>query len=85
MQARMWQVDKQNYEEEERRLKEKIGKINKDNAQFLMQQMNTKQSKSAKMNTNEYALNRPLLREVNQKLKNFSHYEGVGSLKSGQN
>ena len=36
-QAMMWQVDKQNYDEEEKRLKERINKINKDNSQFLMQ------------------------------------------------
>jgi hypothetical protein len=26
-----------------------------------------------------------LLREVNQKLKDFSNYDGVGSLRSGEN
>lgn len=80
----MWQVDKKNYEEEENRLKEKINKINKDNADFLMQQMAAKHSKTTKMNMNEFALNRPLLREVNQKLKTFSQYDGTGSIKSGQ-
>jgi len=27
----MWKTDKENYEEEERRVKERINKINKDN------------------------------------------------------
>ena len=31
IQARMWATDKQNYEEEEKRLKERIKKINLDN------------------------------------------------------
>lgn len=30
-QAVMWDLDKKNYDEEERRLKERIGKINADN------------------------------------------------------
>ena len=36
-QAKMWEVDRQNYKEEEKRLKDKIDKINKENADFLMQ------------------------------------------------
>jgi len=31
MQARMWATDKENYEEEEKRLKNRICKINRDN------------------------------------------------------
>ena len=31
---------------------------------------------SGKMDRSEFALNRPLLREVNQKLKGLSNYEG---------
>lgn len=31
-QARMWDLDKKNYDEEEKRLKERIDKINTDNA-----------------------------------------------------
>ena len=30
-QAMMWRTDKENYEEEERRVKERINKINRDN------------------------------------------------------
>jgi hypothetical protein len=32
----MWSLDKQNYDEEEKRLKERINKINKDNSSYLM-------------------------------------------------
>ena len=32
----MWDQDKKNYDEEERRLKERIKSINKDNASYLM-------------------------------------------------
>ena len=76
----MWELDKQNYEEEEKRLKERINKINKDNSSYLMNQMAAKNRASAKMNNLEMAINKPLLREVNQKLKTFSNYEGVGSI-----
>jgi hypothetical protein len=34
-QANMWRIDKENYEEEERRLNEKIRQINMENADFL--------------------------------------------------
>lgn len=50
-QAYMWKQDHQNYSEEERRLQEKINKINKENADFLKRQMDDKHSKQrAKMN-----------------------------------
>lgn len=42
-QANMWDQDLKNYTEEERRLIEKINKINKDNAEFLKKQMEDKQ------------------------------------------
>lgn len=50
-QAVMWHQDKQNYEEEERRLNDKIKKINKDNESFLRRQMEEKMRKErGKMN-----------------------------------
>ena len=61
-----------------------MSQINKDNSQFLMKQKAQKHAFTGKMNPNEYALNRPLLREVNQKLKGMSNYDGAGSVKSGQ-
>lgn len=48
-----------------------------------MQQVAAKGSSGARMNQNEFALNRPLLREANQKLKVLSNYEG--SQQSGAN
>ena len=71
-QAKMWQTDKQNYEVEEQRLKDRINKINKDNQDFLLQQMAKKNKGSSKMHPNDFALNKPLLREINQKLKGKS-------------
>ena len=71
-QAKMWSLDKQNYDEEEKRLKQRINKINSDNASYLMSQMHAKTKAGGKMSGTEFALNRPLLREVNQKLKGFS-------------
>ena len=41
-QASMWKQDQRNYTEEERRLMDKINKINKDNADFLKKQMDDK-------------------------------------------
>lgn len=32
----MWDLDKQNYDEEEKRLKARIDRINSDNAEFLL-------------------------------------------------
>lgn len=69
-QAVMWKQDKNNYEEEERRLNEKIYKINRDNESFLKRQMDDKVNKErGKMNRAEFLLNKPLLREINQKNK----------------
>lgn len=82
-QAMMWELDKQNYDEEEKRLKQRISKINQDNSAYLMQQMAEKNRQSGKMNRMEMAINKPLLREVNQKLKSVSQYDGTGSIKSG--
>lgn len=67
-QAVMWKQDHRNYNEEERRLNDKINKINKENADFLKKQMDDKNSKHrAKMNKQEFLLNKPLLKEINEK------------------
>ena len=71
-QAQMWAIDKQNYQLEEQRLKEKIDKIKMDNQAYLLKQMELKNQKSSKMNKAEFALNKPLLKEANQKLKGLS-------------
>ena len=67
-QAKMWDQDKMNYEEEERRLNGKIGKINKENQRFLKSQMDSRGAKG-KMNRQEFLLNKPLLKEINEKKK----------------
>lgn len=78
-QAVMWKRDYQNYSEEERRLQEKINKINKDNADFLKKQVEDKHSKTkTKMNKQEFLLNKPLLKEINEK-KRASQYGGMGN------
>jgi hypothetical protein len=67
-QAVMWKQDHRNYNEEERRLNDKINKINKENADFLKKQMDDKNAKArAKMNKQEFLLNKPLLKEINEK------------------
>jgi hypothetical protein len=70
-QASMWSKDFRNYSEEERRLHSKINQINKDNQEFLRKQMEEKQIKigKAKMNKQEFLLNKPLLKEINNKLR----------------
>lgn len=75
-QAHMWKTDQKNYHEEERRLNSKISQINKENADFLKRQMEDKQMKErGKMNKQEFLLNKPLLKEINQKQKN-GQYNG---------
>jgi hypothetical protein len=81
-QAVMWKVDLGNYTEEERRLMDKINNINKENADFLKRQMDDKAAKERKkMNKQEFLLNKPLLKEINEK-KRSSQYGG--SLHGGQ-
>ena len=80
-QANMWNMDKKNWEVEESRLKARIDKINKENQDFLLKQMADKQTKKAKMNPNEFAFNKQLLRDINQKMKTNSVL--AASVKSG--
>ncbi len=74
-QAFMWQKDFKNYSEEERRLHDKIAQINRDNQDFLRRQMDEKNQKNSKskMNRQEFLLNKPLLKEINDK-KRATHY-----------
>jgi hypothetical protein len=47
---------------------DKINKINKENADFLKKQMEDKNAKTRpKMNKQEFLLNKPLLKEINNK------------------
>jgi phage shock protein A len=75
-QAVIWKTDKQNYELEEQRLSRKINEINKQNQTFLQRQMHDKASRSnaRRMNKEEFAYNKHLLREINDKRK-ASNYE----------
>lgn len=50
----MWKQDLENYEAEERRLNEKIKRINMENAAFLQQQATSKGAKGRKMNQQEF-------------------------------
>lgn len=68
----MWELDKENWQKEESRLKSRIEEINKENQDFLLQQMNGKAAKNAKMTGTEFAFNKDLLRQINQKLKTQS-------------
>lgn len=72
-QAKMWKTDKNNWEEEDKRLKMRISQINKDNQDYLLKQMADKDSKDkferGTMNQHDFMMNKPLLREINKKLK----------------
>lgn len=83
-QAVMWKQDQRNYTEEERRLHDKINKINKENADFLKRQMDDKHSKGIKMNKQEFLLNKQLLREINDK-KKTTYYGSMGDHEEEQN
>jgi hypothetical protein len=77
-------MDKANYEEEERRLRNKIAGINQENCDFLKRQMNEKASRqhAKRMNREEFMINKPLLKEINQKRKG-SQFDG-GSQKGSE-
>lgn len=82
-QAHMWKQDHRNYQEEENRLNQKINNINKENADFLKRQMEDKTLKEkGKMNRQEFLLNKPLLRDINDK-KKTSIYGGNSLSKAG--
>ena len=51
-QAVLWNRDKNNYEQEENRLQQKIKQINVENANFLKQQVHEKESKHAQKKMN---------------------------------
>lgn len=73
-QAMMWARDKENYEQEEKRLHDKIKNINHDNADFLKRQMDEKVSRGGKrMHAEEFRMNKPLLKQINDKRKEGSY------------
>jgi hypothetical protein len=79
-QANMWRKDRENYEQEEKRINDKIKKINKENAEFLAKQVGEKEdAKKGKMDMNEYLLNRQLLKDINEQRKYGSSDASVGS------
>ena len=68
IQAHMWQTDKQNWEEEDKRLKQRIKQINHDNQSYLHSQMAEKGAKEkydkGTMSAQDFLMNKPLLREI---------------------
>jgi len=68
-QAVMWKQDLENYEAEEKRLNDKIKRINKENADFLTSQAQNKGAKGKKMEKQEFLINKPLLKEIVGKKK----------------
>ena len=45
-QARIWAIDRENYLDEEKRIQEKVKKLNHDTAEILRQQMNEKKGRT---------------------------------------
>ena len=84
-QAIIWKTDKGNYELEEKRLASKINTINRDNQAFLQRQMQEKASRSnqRRMNREEFAYNKHLLKEINDKRK-ASNYESQSRADAGE-
>ncbi len=65
-QAKMWALDRENYERQENDLNHKIKDINMENRKFLESQMQERDAaKKQRMNFNEHLLNKQLLREIN--------------------
>lgn len=54
-----------------------MSKIQMDNAAFLQRQMGEKHTKHTKMNRAEYAINKPLLKEASDKLKESNASQGA--------
>lgn len=72
-QANMWQRDRENYEEEQRRIDNKIKRINQENADFLKKQMEEKEgARKGRMDMNEFLMNKQLLADINVQRKEGS-------------
>jgi len=79
-QANMWQRDRENYEEEERRINNKIKRINKENADFLKKQMEEKEgARKGRMDMNEFLMNKQLLCDINGQRKTGSSAASVNA------
>lgn len=85
-QAMIWARDKENYEEEEARLNRKIKAINNQNSDFLKGQMAEKAGKAQmrKMNKQEYAFNKPLLKEITEKRRDDGYSHNDVASRGGQ-
>lgn len=70
-QAQMWKKDREIYEQEEKRLQDKIKGINNENASFLDRQMQDKKLRNSNLGMNKYEkqYNKPLLKVLNDKRK----------------
>lgn len=65
----MWQQERDLWEVEEKRLQDKIKKINLETQQFLIEQDKLKKVKSTKMGKVEKEYNRGLMKEIKEKKK----------------
>ena len=64
-QARIWKLDCQKYNEDERRINKIIKEMNKRNLDSIMEQMKKrKEKKNESMSMAEYAMNRDTLEKV---------------------
>ena len=83
MQAKMWETDADNWKEEEKRLKDRITRINRDNQAYLMKQMMEKEGQEKAnrgyMHNQDFLMNKPLLREINSKLKASTYAASEGA------
>lgn len=84
-QAKMWALDRRNYEQQENALNGKIQDKNRENRAFLESQMAERTAaKQSRMNYNEHLLNKALLRDINVQRKGDSHMGSAhGSVRGG--
>ena len=63
----MWAKEREIWQEEDKRLKEKIKKRNADTQEYLKAQTLEKAAKNKKMNPNEKNYNKGLMKEIKEK------------------
>ena len=69
-QAKLWQMDRELFEQQESELNSKIKAVNMENRNFLESQIGEKEAaKRHRMNLNEHLMNKKLLKDINAQKK----------------
>jgi hypothetical protein len=76
----MWRKERDIWQDEEKRITDKIKKINKETQQFLKMQEDEKRvTKSKKMVPTEKQLNKGLIKEIKQKQREIKDQQEMDS------